>query len=81
MVFVSSFHLPNDIKERKEIYKLTLKNKKKLHFINEDYTFKNKKDIGDLEDTLIFRNNFFTCVTMSLNNRFKVFLDSEWEYI
>ncbi len=81
VVFVSSFHLPNDIKERKEIYKLTLKNKKKLHFINEDYTFKNKKDIGDLEDTLIFRNNFFTCVTMSLNNRFKVFLDSEWEYI
>ena len=81
IVFISTFHLPETLFERLEIYKLCIKFKKKLFFVFENITFKNKQDISNLEDFLIFKNEHFTKVTTNLKKDYEFIIDKNWSFI
>ena len=68
IVMLSIFFLPFQKKKRDILYKRTLNNKKELHFILDEIIFKDKKDVKKIEDSLIFRNNFFTETRFKTNN-------------
>ena len=79
---LSVFSLPNSFNERKNIYKICLKNKKEIHFNFEDIKFKFKKDIDKIEEYLIFNNEFFTKKKSSITkSERKVFSDSSWTLV
>tara|TARA_B100001741_G_C16506184_1_gene577235 strand:+ start:972 stop:1415 length:444 start_codon:yes stop_codon:yes gene_type:complete len=81
IVMLSTFCLPDNYMLRKEIYKLIKKNKKSLHFIFEELSF--KKDINEnlIEDYLIFDNKFFTKKKLSISNHEKIFINKSWQFI
>ena len=82
VVMLSVFSLPNSFNERKNIYKICLKNKKEIHFNFEDIKFKFKKDIDKIEEYLIFNNEFFTKKKSSITkSERKVFSDSSWTLV
>ncbi len=82
VVMLSVFSLPNSFNERKNIYKICLKNKKEIHFNFEDIKFKFKKDIDKIEEYLIFNNEFFTKKKSSITKfERKVFSDSSWTLV
>ena len=68
IVMLSVFFLPFERKKRQIIYKRALKNKKELHFMLDEIVFKNKDDIGNIENRLIFRSSFFTKTRKKTNN-------------
>ncbi len=82
VVMLSVFSLPNSFDERKNIYKICLKNKKEIHFNFEDIKFKFKKDIDKIEEYLIFNNEFFTKKKSSITkSESKIFSDSSWTLV
>ena len=82
VVMLSVFSLPNSFNERKNIYKICLKNKKEIHFNFEDIKFKFKKDIDKIEEYLIFNNEFFTKKKSSITkSESKIFSDSSWTLV
>ena len=82
VVMLSVFSLPNSFNERKNIYKICLKNKKEIHFNFEDIKFKFKKDIDKIEEYLIFNNEFFTKKKSSITKfEKKVFTDTSWTLV
>lgn len=60
IVMLSTFCLPLKNKTRKIIYKRALKSKKELHFILDEIIFNKIEMIENIENYLIFRNEFFT---------------------
>lgn len=68
IVMLSIFFLPFQKKKRDILYKRTLNNKKELYFILDEIIFKNKQDVKKIEESLIFRNNFFTETRFQTNN-------------
>ncbi|MDC3074277.1 hypothetical protein OA313_04060 [Candidatus Pelagibacter sp.] len=81
IVMLSTFCLPNDYNNRKEIYKLMKKNKKALHFIFEELSFKKEIDEDIIESYLIFDNDFFTQKKTELNTFEKTFINKNWQFI
>lgn len=81
IVMLSTFCLPNDYANRKEIYRLLKKNKKSLHFIFEDLTFKKKIDENLIENYLIFDSDFFTRKKTQLKDFEKIFINKNWQFI
>ena len=81
VVMLSTFCLPNDYNNRKEIYKLIKKNKKSLHFIFEELSF--EKNINEylIENYLIFDNDFFTRKKTELSTFEKLFINKNWQFI
>ena len=79
---LSVISLPKQYEDRKEIYKLTLKYKKELHFIFEGLVLKKKKDLDKIEENLLFNTKFFTRKKTKLSNlEKKLFLDKEWTLV
>ena len=68
IVMLSTFSLPLDNKKRKIIYNRALKNKKELHFILDEMVFNKIEMIENIENYLIFRNEFFTKTKNKTNN-------------
>lgn len=60
IVMLSTFSLPLEDKKRKIIYKKVLKHKKELHFILDELVFNKIEMVENIENYLIFRNEFFT---------------------
>lgn len=81
IVMLSTFCLPNNYNNRKEIYKLIKKNKKALHFIFEELSFKKEIDEDIIESYLIFDNDFFTQKKTELNTFEKNFINKNWQFI
>ncbi len=82
VVMLSVFSLPNSFSERKNIYKICLKNKKEIHFNFEQIKFKNKMDIDKIEEYLIFNNEFFTKKKSSITKiEKKIFSDPNWTLV
>ena len=74
IVMLSTFSLPIDYSERKDIFYKSIKKKKELHFILDEIVLVNKKNIEKIEDQLIFRNSFFTKTKTKLEkNEKKIF--------
>ena len=59
IVMLSSFMLPKSFTERKNLYTKLFSSKKKLFFILDELSLKNKKDIDKIEDFIIFNSKFF----------------------
>tara|TARA_Y100000389_G_scaffold203858_1_gene253781 strand:+ start:145 stop:591 length:447 start_codon:yes stop_codon:yes gene_type:complete len=82
VVMLSTFSLPNNYKDRENIYKICLLNKKEIHFIFEDTILKKKKDIDKIEDLIIYNNDFFTKKKTSLTKfEEKIFKDNNWTLV
>ena len=81
IVMLSTFCLPNDYNNRLEIYKLIRKNKKSLHFIFEELSFKKEIDEDKIENFLIFDNDFFTRKKTGLSDSEKAFVNKSWQFI
>jgi sporadic carbohydrate cluster protein (TIGR04323 family) len=82
VVMLSAFSLPQEFSRRKEIFKNLLKNKKTLHFVFEEFKFKEKKDINQIEEYLMFTENFFTKKKSSLTKQEnKLFSDKNWMFV
>jgi len=73
IVMLSTFSLPLDKKKRKIIYKRALKYQKELHFILDEMVFNRIEMIENIENYLIFRNEFFT-ETKNKTNNFEKYL-------
>ena len=81
VVMLSTFCLPNDYNNRKEIYKLIKKNKKSLHFIFEELSFEKNINEDLIENYLIFDNDFFTRKKTELSTFEKLFINKNWQFI
>ena len=81
IVMLSTFCLPDDYENRKEIYKLIKKNRKSLHFIFEELSFKKNINENIIEDYLIFDNPFFTKKKTDLSYNEKIFTNKYWQFI
>ena len=82
VVMLSVFSLPNYFSERKNIYKICLKNKKEIHFNFEQIKLKTIKDIDKIEEYLIFNNEFFTKKKSSITKSEKqIFTDPSWTLV
>ena len=68
IVMLSTFSLPLDNKKRKIIYNRALKHKKELHFILDEMVYNRIEMIENIENYLIFRNEFFTNTKNKTNN-------------
>ncbi len=68
IVMLSTFSLPLDNKKRKIIYNRALKHKKELHFILDEMVYNRIEMIENIENYLIFRNEFFTKTKNKTNN-------------
>lgn len=79
--FLSIYSLPNNKKQRLDIYKLSIKNKKELHFVFEEKKIKTLKDTPDIEDLFIFNTEFFTEKKTSLSKFEKQFLNKSWSFV
>ena len=56
VVMLSFYMLPENSKKRLEIFNLTLKNKKELHFVIENISFKRRSDIKEIEQLFLLKN-------------------------
>ena len=81
IVMLSTFCLPDNYENRKEIYILIKKYKKTLHFIFEELNFKKNINEDIIEDYLIFDNKFFTKKKSDLSDYEKIFIDKSWQFI
>jgi sporadic carbohydrate cluster protein (TIGR04323 family) len=79
--FLSIYSLPENKKQRLKIYKLSIKNKKELHFVFEEKKIKTLKDVPHIEDLFIFNTKFFTEKKTSLSKFERQFLDKSWTFI
>ena len=79
--FLSVFSLPDNKDQRLEIYKITLKKKKHLHFVFEEKSLKDKKGAQIIEDLFIFKNSFFTAKKNSLNKFERQFINKKWAFV
>ncbi len=79
---LSTFHLPDDLDSRYLIYKLAQKNKKEIHFVFEETSILNSKNIENIEQHLIFNQQFFTKKIDKLNKfQKKFFLNKDWTFV
>ena len=82
VVMLSAFSLPQKFSRRKEIFKNLLKNKKNLHFVFEEFKFKEKKDMNQIEEYLMFTENLFTKKKSSIaKQENKFFSDKNWMFV
>ena len=81
VVMLSTFCLPNDYNNKKELYKLIKKNKKSLHFIFEELSFEKNINEDLIENYLIFDNDFFTRKKTELSTFEKLFINKNWQFI
>ena len=68
IVMLSTFCLPKDEKKRMILYKKARDNKKDLHFILDEIILKKETMIEEIENSLIFRNLFFTETRTNITN-------------
>ena len=79
---LSTFHLPDNFEERNLIYKLAKKFRKEIHFVFEEIDLINLRKIDQVEEKLIFRQDFFTKKIDKLNNfEKKYFLSKDWTFV
>tara|TARA_B100000003_G_C10888972_1_gene354383 strand:- start:746 stop:1198 length:453 start_codon:yes stop_codon:yes gene_type:complete len=78
---LSVYSLPDFKEQRENIYKLLFRYKKEFHFVFEEKSLKNKKDIQVIEDLFIFNNSFFTKKKKNLNKFEKQFINKDWAYV
>ena len=76
IVMLYIFFLPFEKKKRDLLYKRVLNNKKELHFVLDEIIYKDKKDVKKIEDSLIFRSNFFTKTRLKTSNFEKKIINS-----
>ena len=67
VVLLSTFLLPKSFQERKNLYQLLKKNKKKMFFIIDGISIQNDNDLDLVEDFLIFNNDHFVKTKTELN--------------
>jgi len=67
IVMLSTFLLPKSFKERESMYKKLLTSKKKMYFIFDELALENKKDIGKIENFIIFNDKHFINTKKKLN--------------
>jgi sporadic carbohydrate cluster protein (TIGR04323 family) len=67
IVLLSTFLLPQKYQERKKIYQLLKKNKKKMFFIIDGLSIKNNNDLDLVEDFMIFNSDHFIKTKTELN--------------
>jgi len=79
--FLSIYSLPSNKKQRLDIYKLSIKNKKELHFVFEEKKIKALKDVPYIEDLFIFNTKFFTEKKISLSKFEEQFLNKSWAFV
>ncbi len=79
---LSTFHLPENFDDRYLIYKLAKKNKKEIHFVFEETSILNLKNVEYIEQLLIFNQSFFTKKIDKLDNfQKKYFLNKDWTFV
>ena len=79
---LSTFHLPDDLDSRYLIYKLAQKNKKQIHFVFEETSISNSKNVENIEQLLIFNQQFFTKKINKLKKfQKKFFLNKDWTFV
>jgi len=71
IIFYSLLQMPADQKERNKLYKKTLKNKKQIHFVLENFIARKKKDFNELEKIFIIKT-LFSNNKQKLNRRNKL---------
>ena len=82
IVMLSTFCLPESFDLRHKFYKLCIKNNKSLYFIFENIKFdKNSSSLREIEENLIFDNEFFTKKKIALTRPEKEFIDKTWQFI
>ena len=82
IVMLSTFCLPENFDLRYKFYRLCVKNNKSLYFIFENLKFKkNSSSLEEIEQNLIFDNEFFTKKKINLTSLEKKFLDKSWQFI
>ena len=62
IVLYSLFQLPNEFSQRDKIYKIAIKNKKKIYFALENRILNNKDDIQTIEDILNIKEVLPNCL-------------------
>jgi sporadic carbohydrate cluster protein (TIGR04323 family) len=67
IVLLSTFLLPQKYQERKKIYQLLKKTKKKMFFIIDGLSIKNNNDLDLVEDFMIFNSDHFVKTKTGLN--------------
>ena len=82
IVMLSTFCLPENYSHRERFYKLCKKLKKSIHFIFEDLHCNagNLNEI-EIENYLIFDNDFFTKKKSGLTKSEEIYLDKSWQFI
>lgn len=79
---LSTFHLPDNFDDRDLIYKLAKKNKKEIHFVFEGINIINLNNIRNVEQLLIFKQDFFTKKIDNLDGfQKKYFLSKDWTFV
>lgn len=78
---LSVYALPDNKIQRNEIFKLTIKNKKQLHFVFEEKSILSLNDIPYIEDLFIFNSKFFTDKKTKLTKFEKQFVENSWSFV
>lgn len=82
IVTTSIFFLPRNKGERLDIFKKSIKNKKKIYFLLENLCLENKENIEEIENNYIFTNEFFTDQKNQLNDfEIKYCLNNKWSFV
>jgi sporadic carbohydrate cluster protein (TIGR04323 family) len=82
IVMLSTFCLPENFNLRVKFYNLCIKNNKSLHFIFENVKFEKKdRSFEEIEENLIFDNEFFTKKKVFLTKEEVKFIDRSWQFI
>lgn len=68
IVMLSTFLLPKSFKERESMYKKLLTSKKRMYFIFDELALENKRDIGKIENFIIFNDKHFINTKKKLNS-------------
>ncbi len=82
VVMCSIFMLPQNIEERKIIYKLAKKNKKRLYFVFENISVLKSKDINKIEELLNIRLILKNNLNKLLNKKFlkELKVQTNWSF-
>lgn len=68
IVMLSTFSLPKNKTIRNKVFKEALKMKKELHFILDEKIFNNFEDLNEIEEQILFNQEFFIKTKKKLND-------------
>ncbi len=74
LVFYSLLQMPVDLAIRKKFYKKTLKNKKQIHFVLENFIAKNETDFVELEKIFVLKTSTITFNKKINKNKLRNFI-------